>query len=155
MDDPVPCDFVFAGARLLKGDEIGYAVCVLVNGVASETERLFKEPKLKTALIGGIYTGADFSERQARGLGAARWTSMYDAADARERKIAWRAEHDSAMTFMRTKKLMADAKKVSEIDEAMEPVRRAYTAARKRGDYTLAKAIETAVLESLHKPVKD
>jgi hypothetical protein len=65
--------------------------------------------------------------------------------------IEWEAKSDEAEAAQKRSKLEANAKRVSEIDQHMAPLRDAWQAMRNRGDMASADALEAAILRSLRK----
>ena len=143
-------DFVvFAGARELKGDTLGYELYPLIGDDGELMgHRLYSEKSLKSKVIGGVYTGALFTERSAQLRGSVIYTRKIDDP----RVIDWEAEDFQAKTRDKGRRLEAKVKRGEmTIDEIMRPIRERLVLARRRFDFELAAAIELRVLDSLRR----
>lgn len=152
-DEFTPRDFVYAGARTLSDRTLGAAIHFIDSDGKLGSQMLFAAKSCRGRVIGTIYRGASFGGDQVQNLSRAIWAGRLD--DDRPELIDWEAKDKAAKVDDRTRRLEKDAKKRSAIEDALLPIRTAFWAARKRGDYEGARAIEQAILMALHKPVKD
>jgi len=110
---------------------------------------VFASKSLKGNVIGGVYRGAEFTDSQARGLGAVtfveRWKDQLACIDWRARDEAFEADH-------RRVKLEADAKKVNEVEAMLLPLRKLYASYSRKYDNAGKEALEQAVLRALRSP---
>ncbi|WGK63454.1 hypothetical protein QAO71_16925 (plasmid) [Halopseudomonas sp. SMJS2] len=82
----LPFDFVYAGRRALKGNKPGAEIFRIVDGWLADSF-VFASKSLKGNVIGGVYRGAQFTDSQARSLGAVtfveRWKDQLACIDWR------------------------------------------------------------------------
>ena len=144
----LPFDFVYAGRRALKGDKPGAEIFRVVDGRLADSF-VFASKSLKGKVIGGVYRGAQFTDSQARGLGAVtfveRWKDQFACID-------WRARDEAFEADQRRIKLEADAKKVIEVEAMLLPLRKLYTSYSRQYDNAGKEALEQAVLRALRSP---
>lgn len=139
-------DFVYCGRRTLSNGKMGFAVAPIRDGKL-QRQMLFPFDRKAHRAVGGVYSGAEFNDSQALGLNGAlkyvrRWTVQHDLVD-------WQARDDHAESEARTKKLEGDAKKVSEIERVLLPLRVQYESYRKRRDHAGMEALRSAMLNAL------
>lgn len=145
-------DFIYAGRRVITGGRIGHAIFPIGDDGELMDERLYDLGKYAAA-VGGQYRGATFGETKSIGVAVAKFIGA--RWPDRDRCIDWEAEDKAAEIEMAGKRLAADAKRKSEIDAIMLPLRRRYDAARRRGDYGAYTALRQVVLASLEKPPRE
>ena len=138
----LPFDFVYAGRRVLKGDKAGAEIFRIVDGRIADSF-VFAAKSLKGRVIGGVYRGAEFSNNQARGLGAVEFVHRWKDQGARD---------EAFETEQRRSRLEADAKKVNEIEAIMLPLRKLYASYSRQYDHAGKEALEQAVLRALRSP---
>ncbi|EMO9521326.1 hypothetical protein ACR3H8_19455 [Pseudomonas aeruginosa] len=144
----LPFDFVYAGRRVLKGDKAGAEIFRIVDGRIADSF-VFAAKSLKGRVIGGVYRGAEFSNNQARGLGAVEFVHRWKDQGA---CIDWQARDEAFETEQRRSRLEADAKKVNEIEAIMLPLRKLYASYSRQYDHAGKEALEQAVLRALRSP---
>ncbi|MEO5774699.1 MAG: hypothetical protein ABIQ32_11360 [Sphingomicrobium sp.] len=144
------CDFIYCGVRQIIGGKLGDCVLPLLADGTRAT-RLFarKGNKGSRRVVGGVYAGAKFSAEQASGLDAARFVRRWDNADD---VMRWEAADGQAEDAIRTKKLEADAGRISEIERVLLPLRRVYHAHRRQNDHSGMEALRAAVQRALSTP---
>lgn len=145
IDEAVPRDFVFTGRRIGSGSKVFGAVRQIIEGEMAQ-EEYYTAESTKGKIVGGIYTGAQFHDGGARGVNAAKWVKRWEIADD---LIMWRALDDAVDAKLRAAKLMADSKKMNEIDEILLPLRKLYASYAKQYSHSGKEALEQAVLRSL------
>jgi hypothetical protein len=150
-DELVERDFVYAGVRVGKDFKIDCLFLLKPDGTLGD-ERMFKADR-KGKSIGGIYGGAKFNDRQATFPKFPKYKGEFKKAP--DKLVEWHALDDEAESHYKEQALEKNAKAKDVIANALEPIRRIYTAAASRGDYHTAMAIERAVAVALRKPVKD
>jgi hypothetical protein len=143
----VALDFVYCGRRWSKSSgSMMLCVRAIKDGVLQDAGLYAFDRKAHRA-IGGVYSGAVFSEEGIRNLSGdlvyqRRW-------DVREDLIDWQARDEAAESASRSKKLEADAKKISEIEKIMLPLRVQYENYRKKRDHAGMEALRAAVVNAL------
>lgn len=141
-------DFVYAGRRTGKASKVFGAVKQIIDGHLGP-EEYYGVDTLKGKIVGGIYTGASFHEGGSRGISSATWLKRWSVADD---LIMWRAHDDAVETELRAAKLMADSKRINEIDGILLPLRKLYASYAKQYNHASREALEQAVLRSLRSP---
>lgn len=109
-------DFIFAGLREYKGSFL-MVVIPIREGEAQNPLHYKGKPKRRWA-IGGVYQGAEFGDRSAKGLDSASYKERWNDNSA---IIGWQALNDRAEAAVRCLKDEADARKRNAIEEAMLP----------------------------------
>jgi hypothetical protein len=143
--ESIPRDFIYVGRRAGEGAAVFGAIVQIIDGQLSR-ESYYAAAQFKGSIVGGIYTGATFHEGGARGLSVASWVKRWtEASDI----ITWRALDDAVETALRAAKLMADSKKINEIDDILLPLRKLYASYTKQYNHASREALEQAVLRSL------
>lgn len=142
-------DFIFAGLREYKGSFL-MVVIPIREGEAQNPLHYKGKPKRRWA-IGGVYQGAEFGDRSAKGLDSASYKERWNDNSA---IIGWQALNDRAEAAVRCLKDEADARKRNAIEEAMLPLRAQYSALQRRRDTAGLEALENAVLRALRAPVR-
>jgi hypothetical protein len=147
-----PRDFVYCGRRQLASGKLAFAVCAINDDGTLMPERLFMFDRKAHRSVGGVYSGASFSETQAAGLSARltfvrRWPGEGD-------QIAWEALDGAAEAADRARKLEADDKKVSEIERTMLPLRAQFERFRHMRDRGGMEALRAGVLAALEAPLR-
>lgn len=138
---------VYCGRRWIDHlEKMCVAIRPLQDGKLQE-EMLFAYDKKAHRVVGGIYEGAEFSDSQARGISGrlsyqSNWPDKSDLID-------WKARDEYAESQARCKKLEADAKKVSEIEAIMLPLRMQFDRYRLMRDSAGMKALRSAVMAAL------
>lgn len=145
----VPRDFIFCGWRLHKTQLI--AEIAVFNDEGIERTYHFKMRPHRKPAIGGVYTGAEFSESQARGLEQSLFSRMWE--DQRQ-IIEWTALSEHAETVVRSMRNEANARKQHEIEDTLLPIRQQYANLLKRRDRAGLAAMEEAVLRALRAPIR-
>ena len=143
-------DFVHCGLRFGNG-EMFVALCPIGEDGTIEEEANYNFNKKRDRAIGLVYTGAIFSKDSVKGLDAATYKDRFND---QEKIIGWRALSDDARVKEKQFKMLKDEKKMNQFDEILLPLRKAYTAARKRNDFATLEAMEKAVVRSLTTPVR-
>lgn len=145
-----PLEFVFCGFR--KGDAgLFISVATLRDGVLVREMYFSKAKSKRRWVVGGIYSGASFSDSGAKGLDDARYVKAWEVQGA---QIEWQAKSEQAEALARSEKLEADDRKRNELEEVMLPIRKQYGALIKRRDRAGAAALEEAVLRALRAPIR-
>lgn len=138
--------FVYLGQRTGKSDQCAVIRIVLNDEIVSDEIWYKYDRDWAKKVVGGIYDGAEFNEKQVRGFKAAhyvrRWGKSQDLID-------WVARDQKAEADKRSEKLQADARRVSEIDKIMLPLRQQYAALSKKYDSAGMRALQSAVMQSL------
>lgn len=139
-------DFVYCGRRVLTNGKLGICVAPIRDGKL-QREMLFLYERKAHRYVGGVYSGAEFNERQMVGLTAnlkyvRPWTVQHELID-------WQARDQHAEAEARAKKLEDDAKKVSEIERVLLPLRVQYESYRKQRDLAGMEALRSTVLSAL------
>lgn len=143
-----PSDFVYAGRRILKGGKIGVAIH-RINDALLAVEMVFNSKHLQGNVIGGIYRGASFSTSQADGLGNAKYVGRWEnAVDL----IGWRARDEAIEADTRLAKLVADAKKLNELETLLLPLRKLYATYTRQYDNAGKESLEQALIRALRSP---
>lgn len=142
-----PCDFIYCGRRVIKDAKLGIAIRLILEGGVLSEERLWACPaRHNRFVIGGVYTGAEFSDKQSFGLDSAKYVKVVDRNDV----MLWQAKDEQANIEVKSLRLEADHKKLNSIDLSMHNLRVYYNNLTGYGDKT---AFEQAVLRALRKPL--
>lgn len=144
-------DFVNCGVRMLRTGKLGLAVRLLIDGALGE-ELLFAHKRGSgPRVIGGIYTGAEYSaaESQMRGLPRATYKARWEVASD---LIEWEAKDGAALTAQRTQKMESEAGRVSELEALLLPLRKLHHTYRLRNDHAGMEALQAAMLRVLRTP---
>lgn len=154
MTEPLPdlesLDFIYCGQRLVAGNKMGVKFTLLREGRPAGTFVTQKAGR-GTKVVGGVYTGARFSKETAVGTGEARFVRMWeDSAEV----MTWEALDGAAIAEARSRKLAADASRVSEIERLLIPLRKLHQTSRARNDHAGLEALEAAVLRALRTPIR-
>jgi hypothetical protein len=145
-----PLEFVFCGFR--KGDAgLFISVATLRDGVLGREMYFSKGKSKRRWVVGGIYSGASFSDNGAKVLDDAHYVKAWEVQGD---KIEWQAKSEQAEALARSEKLEADDRKRNELEELMLPIRKQYGALTKRRDRAGAAALEEAVLRALRAPIR-
>lgn len=145
-----PHDFVYVGQRLLADGKPGTALQLV--GYEGGTQNLDNKLWLfggthgRKWLLGGIYTGAKFTESQCVGLPAAKFVKMYGEFEDR---VEWIAKDTATHAELKYERLRKDATRMNEIERVMTPLREAYQDMWSRGDTDGMRALRVAVEVSL------
>jgi len=147
-----PREFVYCGRRHLINGKLAFSVRAIADDGTLMDERLFMFDRKAHRSVGGVYSGASFSETQAAGLSAnlkfvRRWP---DGGD----QIAWEALDGAAEVADRARKMEADDKKNSEIEGSMVPLRAQFERFRHMRDRGGMEALRAAVLAALEAPLR-
>jgi hypothetical protein len=148
-EEYAPMDFVFCGLRSSR-DRLVMAIAPITSGEVEETIFFAHKGKLRY-VIGGVYSGAEFSASGAKGLDSASFVRSWSD---RGEVIRWQALSDQAEAQARTKKLEANARKVNEIEAVLLPLRKQYAVFQRQRDRAGASALEQAVMAALRAPVR-
>jgi hypothetical protein len=148
----IPQDFVYCGRRMLANNKLAFAVRPIAADGTLLPERWFAFDRKAKRMVGGVYSGAEFSVSQAAGLyGALKYLRRWpDAGD----QIAWEAQDGAAEAADRVRKLEADDKKISEIETALLPLRAQFERFRHMRDRGGIEALRAAVLAALESPLR-
>ena len=145
-----PADYVYIGKRQLRDGKLGHFI-MRINSVGElDKESGYRDLKRFHPVIGGVYTGAVFSEKHAKGIETAKYDRQWPDP---MKRLEWGALDRVAETAIKKKRIEADARRMNEMDSILLPIRRAIYNANRRGDYTEAHAIRQAVEISLNKPI--
>lgn len=145
-------NFVYQGKRRSAKGEMWIQLSTLdANGNMDEKPKWFdaKSPK-RNLIVGGVYRGASFNDAGSmRGITDVQYvgTTWQSQADVME----WQALEEQAMARAASDKLQKDAKRVTEIERTLLPLRELYAHAGKFGAYDKQAAIEAAMLRALRK----
>lgn len=151
-DDFQPADYVYIGKRQLRDGKLGHFIMRLMPDGELGKESGYRDLKKFRPVIGGIYTGAIFTETHSKGIETAQFKGRWQD---QIKLLEWQALDRVAETEMKRKRIEADARRTNEMDNILLPIRRAIYNANRRGDYTEASAIRAAVQISLNKPLLD
>lgn len=146
-----PRDFVYCGRRRDHTGKMSCEVRVVLNaelGTLSPEQLYPWKREHRLLVVGGIHTGAEFSNDKARGLADAAFKELWPVEQDR---LAWKARDESAEVRERTDKLHGDARRRNEIAEIIAPLRKTYNALLERGDVNGAAALSAAILRALTK----
>lgn len=141
-----PLDLVYCGRRWTESGKLFVAICAVKDGVL-QREMWFDFDRKAVRTVGGVYSGATFSEKGVRGL-SARLQYLRQWAD-RAQLMDWQARDEDAEVQARSKKLEGDAKRVSEIEKILLPLRGQYEGYRKKHDVAGMRALRAAVENAL------
>jgi hypothetical protein len=142
----VPLDLVYCGRRWTESGKLFVVVCALKEGVL-QREMWFDFDRKALRTVGGVYSGASISEKGVRGL-TSRLQYLRQWSD-RSQLMDWQARDEDAEVQARSKKLEGDAKRVSEIEKILLPLRAQYEGYRKKHDVAGMRALRTAVQNAL------
>lgn len=96
-----PLEFVFCGFR--KGDAgLFISVATLRDGVLGREMYFSKGKSKRRWVVGGIYSGASFSDNGAKGLDDAHYVKAWEVQGD---KIEWQAKSEQAEALARSEKL--------------------------------------------------
>lgn len=140
--------FVYCGLRY--NQELDVLIQPLDDSGALLAPQLYSYKRGRDKVLGGIYKGASFYEGGVRGLDDAVYV---DTFDNRDELISWQAKHEEAKLKDRALKLEANAKKISEINRILAPLRKVHSSFISRRDYAGAEALEASVLRALRMPL--
>lgn len=145
-------NFIYCGRRWLV-DARKMAICVRpVNpdGTAMPEQLFAHHRKADRATIGGVYSGAQFTDTGATGLVAALVTGWDGMSKADfDSRIEWQAKDKHAKAREAAYKAEQDARKADELESIMRPLRERYEACRVRRDHAGMAALEYAVVAAL------
>jgi len=115
-------------------------------------EMHFSYKRSHAYIVGQVYS-CEFSEsgETVYGLDRAKWLRRWEDEQAR---IEWHTKERQAETAVKRAKLEADAGRVSDIEQALRPLRELYSSMRARYDMDGCRALEEAVLSALRTPVR-
>lgn len=139
-------DYVYCGRRLLANGKLSVAVRPISPSGELMRELHFSHSRKNEKTIGGVYSGALFSESSVQGLGNVQYSRRWQD---KEDLIDWQSRDGEAECRIRASKLEADAKKISEIEHGMLFLRRQYENYRKQRDHAGMAALEGAVVRAL------
>ena len=151
-DGTTPQDFVYTGRRTLNSGLMAISVRPIKSDGTLADERWFKFDRKGHRSVGGIYTGASFSDTLVSGLYAnlkfvRRWPEEGD-------QIEWEARDGAAEATDRARKMEADDKKTSAIEAAMLPLRAQFERFRHMRDRGGMEALRAGVLAALEAPLR-
>lgn len=142
-------NFVFGGYRESKG-RLYMAVAPLRDGEMLRTAHYPGKSKRRW-VIGGIYSGAEFSDSSVKGLEQTRYEEKWSDTGL---IIEWQALSEQAEATIRCLKVETDARKRNEIEASMLTLRQQYARLLKQRDKAGAVALEEAVIRALRAPVR-
>lgn len=145
---PQPLEFVYAGLRPGASSTLVMAVYPIDPQGALLRERCFKADR-RARVLGGVYSGALFTDEQVVGLYGASYTGKQWGREHADQVMTWEALDRTTRFQQRAKALEDDAKKQTLIEETMAPLRDLYWAAVNRGDIETTMALERAVVAAL------
>lgn len=139
-------DFAYCGRRLMSDGTLALCIRPIKDG-ALQGDMLYSFTRKAHRAVGGVYRGAKFQGGTMSGLQAnlqfvRRWDQAKDLID-------WQARDEAAESHTRSKKLEADAKKASEIEKIMLPLRAQYDRYKYSRDHAGMEALRDAVLRAL------
>ena len=141
-----PYDYVYLGQRRAstKGKKVVilgllHKDCIFREFVLSHT----KEWKYKA--VGGVYTGATFSDGAAKGAQSATFVKLFDD---KEKIVRAKLEEEMHLRDLASEALEAKAAKINHIEETLLPLRKIYASIFSLAE---ARAFEDAVLRALRK----
>lgn len=146
-----PRDYVYQGIAIARGNK--KLSCFGVIGDNGEIERRFVTTYATKfgSVIGGIYSGARFSEDVMFGVGnytGKRWPNQQDILD-------WTSKSREAADQLALVKLETESRRLDEYETILAPIRKQYDRARNLFDNSACAAIERAVLAAIRgKPRK-
>lgn len=143
-------DFVYCGL-VYSENKMSISLAVIQENGQLKSEAFYPHKKNRERHIGGIYSGASFSENKVMGLDGVNYKGNYFDTES---IIKWRARNDAAKTKERSLKLEKDAKKMNELVELLKPIRKLYSNYRKQNDNAGLEALEAAVLRALRTPLR-
>jgi hypothetical protein len=149
-DDFKPQDYVYIGRRQLKDGKIGHFIRRIDNTGELGKESGYVDLKKFRPVVGGVYTGATFSETHAKGIDSAKYNRQWP--DVMHR-LEWQALDRNTEAEIKRERIEKDARRTNEMDRILLPIRRAIYNANRRGDYAEAHAIRNVVQISLNKPL--
>jgi hypothetical protein len=141
-----PLDLAYCGRRWTDSGKLFVVICPIKEGVLQK-EMWFDFDRKAVRTVGGVYSGASFSEKGVRGL-SARLQYLRQWPDSSQ-LLDWQARDEDAEVQARSKKLEGDAKRVSEIEKIMLPLRAQYEGYRKKHDVAGMRALRAAVQNAL------
>lgn len=140
-----PRDFVYLGRREGRNGVVLARIAQIENGQLADFEA-YSADTFKKHIVGGIYRGATFCEGGAKGLSGSTWVGRWHGEQiVMEAKVL----DDAVTSMLRSKKLMADSKKINEIEAMLLPLRKLYAAYARKYDHAGKEALEAAVLRAL------
>lgn len=139
-------DFVYAGHRVTVQGKAADCVYPIENGKLGP--RMLFPAERRKRVIGGVYTGASFSDTAASGIASSEYVREWPAA---EPVIEWEVRDEEAETELKGRKLERDAGAQSVIERALRPLRDMHADYVGRGNYSSANALEVAVLRALRR----
>jgi hypothetical protein len=144
-----PRDFTYMGRRRLANGQLADAV----KPDGMDTMLFPRTNRSRSMVIGGIYTGAQFSDTGAKGLNDASYAGRKhpDAGDV----LQWQALDGQARDDHANAKLERDDQRADAYRTALLPIRQQYHSAVARGDMHMARAIAAAVSRALTTPVRE
>jgi hypothetical protein len=145
-----PQDFVYCGRREATDGSTLEVIYTLTPDGELEGRRAYSVVKgMRPRIIGGIYRGTNFDEKNAYGYTAAEWVGPWRGDSV---KVAqWKA--DEYAFDQKRASARAASKYKDELDEQLMPLRRTYHALQKRGDWHSAEAYRNMVIALLCKPL--
>lgn len=146
-------DFVYCGRRLLANGKLAIAVRPIAEDGTLQPERLFAFERKGHRSVGGVYSGAEFSEKQAAGLFSPQLKFIRRWPEADD-NIEWEALDGAAEAADRARKMEADDKKISDIEATMLPLRAQFERFRHMRDRGGIEALRAAVLAALEAPLR-
>lgn len=145
-----PYEFVSMGIRCGANGERYTEIGVVQDNKIIKTY-FFKYKRGECGVVGQVYSGAKFNDKQALGLGRAVWErTWHDNGEI----IEWSALATQAERKYKKLLLAKDAEKIDEIERILLPLRMQYQRAFKRYDHATCGAIEDAMLVALRTPVR-
>lgn len=147
-----PADYVYIGKRQLRDGKLGHFIMRLTADGELTKESGYRDLKRFHPVIGGVYRGAVFNETHSKGVDTAKFERKWPDVI---KLLEWQSLDRVAEAAMKLKRIEADARRTNEMDIILLPIRRAIYNANRRGDYTEASAIRSAVTISLNKPLLD
>lgn len=141
-------DYVYMGRRVLQSGKLGHEVAEINEDGSLGKPRVYGVKMSK--VIGGVYRGAAFDEKNSYGLIGALYDHKWENQDD---LIAWEALDNASRIDMARVRTEKDAKLNAQMHACLLPIRRAIHAANKRGDWQGAAAIRHVFTALLAKPM--
>jgi hypothetical protein len=151
-EELVPRDYVYCGQRLSQDDkERSVVIRVIGEDGTLGKELYYKYSRDFVGTIGGIYTGAKFSDTKVQGFNQTRYKGRWDNSDDR---LLWQMRDEEVETRLKLKKLEADDGRVSDLQRALTDARALYEKHYRAFDSAGCRALEQAVLAALRTPLR-
>lgn len=145
-----PADYVYAGRRIgAKSNDVMHVIHVVKpDGTLDDGTLYDKKAFKREPIIGGVYRGAAFNDKQAFNLGRAtyhdRWHDRVDI-------VRWESRDSETAKVLATRRMEKSTK--GEVEEMMLPIRRMVHKLRKRGARSEVHALSELVIQEMYRPL--